>query len=297
MRTAIVIANPFAGTSRGRLSGVDAVERLRAMGLEAGLRPTTGPGHASQLAAEAARQCDVVVAVGGDGTIHEVAAGLVGTDCALGVLPTGSGNDFAVGLGCGTIEAGLAAIVSGRVLTIDVCALDEEPFVNSLGLLASGVISNTAARLWRWLGKFRYVAASLYAIIAYHGQPVSWRLEIAGDEAAKEQSGRFLLAEFCNGPLTGGGFRLVAGADFSDGLMDLCLVRPIGLIDGLKILPGAAGGNPIVHPAFERCRTHRVEFESTEPVAFHLDGEASVLPAGRHVVQVLESKLRVMVPA
>ena len=104
MRSIAVIANPFAGTSRGRLSGAEAVAALRQTGFDARLCPTEGPGHARQLAAEIAGHSDLVVALGGDGTIHEVAGGLVGTDCPLGVLPSGSGNDFAVGIGCGTVE-------------------------------------------------------------------------------------------------------------------------------------------------------------------------------------------------
>ena len=192
---------------------------------------------------------------------------------------------------------GLAAIISGRARTIDVCALDGRPFVNSLGLLASGRISGTAAGLWRWLGGGRYTLASLWTIFAYGGQEVVWRIaDQAAENPAEALDGRFLLAEFCNGPLTGGGFQLVDGADFSDGLMDLCLVRPLGLAGGLKILPGAVAGRPIDHPAFTRYQSPRVEFVADKEVAFHLDGEASVLPAGSHVVEVLQEKLKVMVP-
>ena len=298
MKSVAVIANPFAGTTRGRLSGAEAVALLENQGFAAELRLTTGPGHARLLAAEAAGERDLVVAVGGDGTIHEVADGLAGTGCPLGVLPSGSGNDFAVGMGCGTVSAGLAAIISGVERKIDVCALDSRPFVNSMGLLASGAISGTAAGLWRWWGAGRYVLASLWSILTYRGQPVDWSIGGARPEDPRQTlDGKFLLAEFCNGPLTGGGFRLIEGADFSDGLMDLCLVRPIGLATGLRILPGAAAGRMIEHPAFSRFQCSRIEFTTEEPVPYHLDGEVVRLPAGPRVVEVLERKLKVMVPA
>jgi diacylglycerol kinase (ATP) len=298
MKSVVVIANPFAGTSKGRLSGPDAVALLEQRGFVATLRLTEGSGHATTLAAEASVESDLVVAVGGDGTIHEVAAGLVGTDCPLGVLPSGSGNDFAVGIGSGTVEAGLDAISAGIIWEIDVCGLDGRPFINSMGLLASGVISLTAARLWRWMGKWRYTVASLWTILTYHGQQVTWAIDYPdATSPSKALNGKFLMAEFCNGPLTGGGFKLVDGADFADGLMDLCVVHPIGLAAGLRILPGAAAGRMIEHPAFSRHQSRRVAFTLAEPTAYHLDGEAAILEAGDHVVEVLGKKLKVMVPA
>lgn len=294
MKSIAVIANPFAGTARGRLSGADAVERLRALGHEVRLCPTDAAGHAAELAREQSALRDLVVAVGGDGTIHETACGLVGTDCTLGVLPSGSGNDFATGIGCATVEDGLWALESGVRREIDVCALDGEPFINSLGLLASGYISNHAARLWRWLGAGRYAVASARAVLLYHGQQIEWRLAASPGDPEPPEAGKWLLAEFFNGPLTGGGFRLVENTDFCDGLMDACLVTPIGPLAGLKILPGAMAGKPVEHAAFRRYRTARVEFETTEAVPYHLDGEADHLPAGRHLVEVLPHKLKVM---
>ncbi len=294
MNSIAVIANPFAGTARGRISGVDAVAALRARGFEVELCPTEEIGHATELAEELAHRKDLVVAVGGDGTIHEVACGLVGTDCPMGVLPSGSGNDFATGIGCADVESGLAAIERREPLAIDVCALDGRPFVNSLGLLASGYISNGAARLWRWMGSGRYAVASLKAVLAYHGQHVDWKIRTPDAPQGRDAGGRYLLAEFCNGPLTGGGFKLVEAADFQDGLMDLCLVTPIGPLAGLKILPGAVAGRLIRHESFSRYRTDRVEFETVEAIPYHLDGEAGSLAAGEHVVEMLAKKLKVM---
>ncbi|MBU8870806.1 MAG: hypothetical protein KOO60_08100 [Gemmatimonadales bacterium] len=296
-----VIANPFAGAARGRLSGAQAVALLTKRGFQVELCLTKGVGHASSLAAEVAATAGdqgMVVVVGGDGTIHEVAQVLAGTSCPLGVLPSGSGNDFAVGIGCPTVQAGLDAITDGREQEIDVCALDGRPFVNSMGLLASGAISGTASGFWRWLGSGRYVVASLLTILTYRGQDVDWVISGSSLDVSQERlSGEFLLAEFCNGPLTGGGFRLGDNVDLADGLLDLCLVRPIGLVAGLGILPGAAAGRMIEHPAFSRFKSRRVGFKTEKPVPYHLDGEPGILEAGSHRVEVLEKKLKVMVPA
>lgn len=288
----VVIANPFAGAGRNRLDGGRAVELLRRVGVEAELRLTSGPGDATRLAREAADGgADLVVAVGGDGTVHETAAGLAGTGAALAVLPSGSGNDFARGVGCGTVTAGLTAIAAGNRRAVDVARMGGEPFVNSLGLLLSGLVSGRAARMWRWLGGARYSLASVGTLLSYRGQTVTWVVD--GGETVKD---RFLLAEICNGPLTGGGFRFAPDADFGDGRLDACLVRPPGLAAGLRLLPRAARGQRLDHPAVSVRACRELVFHCAAPVAYHLDGEPGVLPAGEHRIEVTPGELQVCAP-
>ncbi|MCP4574310.1 MAG: YegS/Rv2252/BmrU family lipid kinase [bacterium] len=289
----VVIANPFAGTSRGRLDGPRAVDLLHAVGVDAELRPTAGAGDATRLAREAAAAgADLVVAVGGDGTVHETAVGLAGTGTALAVLPSGSGNDFARGIGCPTVTAGLTAIARGGRRAVDVARIDGDVFVNSLGLLASGLVSGRAARLWRWLGGGRYVVAAVKTLVTYRGQTMTWVVD--GREMPAE---RFLLAEICNGPFTGGGFRFAPDADFGDGRLDACLVRPPGVVAGLRLLPRAARGASLDHPAISVVTCRDLVFRSTEPVAYHRDGEPGVLVAGEHRVELMPGELLVCAPA
>ena len=289
---ALVVANPYAGNSRLRLGGLAALALVAPLGRVAEMGWTTGPGHATELAAAwAAQGGDLVVVVGGDGTVHEVAAGLAGTRCALAVLPSGSGNDFASGVGCATVALGLAAITDGRDVPVDVAALDDRNFVNSCGLFASGLVSGTAAGYWRWLGPARYSLAAARTLMSYRGQQATWHFGSGTD--AETRTGQFLLAEICNGPLTGGGFRFAPDASLSDGLLDAALITPLGLVAGLKLLPRAARGERLDHPALSVVRSPEIVFESPEPVAYHVDGEAGVLPAGRHTLRILDLKLMV----
>ena len=260
------------------------------MGHEVDVHLTTGPHDATVQAVQAAGHCDLVVAVGGDGTVHEVAIGLAGTDCPMAVLPCGSGNDFATGIGCATVEAGLAAIASGHDVALDVCARDGEKFVNSLGLLASGLVSGGAARLWRWLGGARYTLAAVTTLMKYRGQHVVWEVG-RGDGGTEIISGPFFFAEVCNGPLTGGGFRFAPDAEFDDDLMDACLIRQMGPVTGLRLLPAASSGKRIEHEAVRIVRCRNLVFTCEQPVAVHLDGEPKVVPAGRHVIEILTEKL------
>ncbi len=297
MQHVVVIANPFAGTDRGRLGGEEAVQLLTNVGFRAEFRPTDCPGHAIELARLAAVEgLDLVVSLGGDGTVHEVAKGLAGTTTALGVLPSGSGNDFARAVGCYTVEEALVTLRDGFDKPLDTARLDGEFFINSLGILASGLISNRAARLWRWLGHRRYMLASAATLLSYTGQRVHWLLEHES-QVVLDAEGRYLMAEICNSPFTGGGFRFAPEADLSDGVLDACLIKSIPPWVSMLQLPKAASGERLDHGAISVSPFTRLEFTVSEPVAYHRDGEAGYLEAGTHVVQIDKENIRVRVPA
>ncbi len=293
----VIIANPFAGTFSGRLDGSSACRLLSDAGFSAELRATNAPGHGTELAQQAAREgVDLVISLGGDGTVHEVAKGLAGTETPLGVLPSGSGNDFARAVGCFTMEEAVQTLSTGIDRVFDTASLDGEFFINSLGLLASGLISVRSARLWRWLGHWRYTVASAFTLLSYFGQDVHWRLH-RGDELVFERKGRYLLAEICNAPFTGGGFRFAPDAKPHDGKLDACLIRHISPWTAMRQLPKAASGKRLHHPAISVSPCTRLEFTVDRPVGFHRDGEAGFLAAGTHVVQIESKSIRVRVPA
>ncbi len=260
---------------------------------------TSRPGEASELAARAAERHPVVAAMGGDGTVHEVAVGLLAGPtgpagpAALAVLPTGSGNDFATGLGLTTPAAGAAAAGAGRVRLLDVGYFAGRPFVNSVGLFLSGLVSLRAARLGRRLGRLRYILASLRSLPFYRPQPALW--ELAGELAPRR--GRWLLAEVANGPQTGGGFRLTPDADYSDGRLDFCLIAPLKLGTLLRLFPAAARGERIEHAGVVRPRAAGAAVRLPEATAMHLDGEPEVLPPGEYAVALAPGRLRVLAPA
>ena len=297
MQNVVIIANPFAGTARGRLSGDEAVRLLKDAGFQAEFRPTDYPGHAIQLARQAALEgLDLVISLGGDGTVHEVAQGLAGTDTPLGVLPTGSGNDFARAVGCLTVEEALVTLRDGFNKPLDTANIDGEFFINSLGILASGLISNRAAKLWRWLGHRRYMLASAATLLSYFGQEVHWKME-HGDKVVMDTTGKYLMAEICNSPFTGGGFRFAPDASMTDGQLDACLIKSIPPWTSMKQLPKAASGKRLDHPAISVSPFTRLEFTVDRRVGYHRDGEAAYLEAGPHVVQIEKNNILVRVPA
>ncbi len=297
MTSTVVIANPIAGSGRDRLSGPQACAMLAERGIQARFLPTGHSGHATELAREAAAGgARLVVAVGGDGTVHEVAAGLVGTEAALGVLPSGSGNDFARAVGAYRREDALEALVTGRDLTFDSGRLDGDFFVNSLGLLGSGLVSGRAARMWRRLGGLRYSLASAWVLLSYFGQEVRWE-RTDPDGGVEVIEGKYLLAEICNAPFTGGGFRFAPEAHPADGRLDACLISRVAPWTALFLLPRAAGGGRLEHPAISVSPFRRLEFKVAQPVGYHRDGEPGMLDAGTHVIEIHEKSLLVRVPA
>ena len=291
MSSIVVIANPISGPSRRRLSPEQGLRRLEEMGHTPTLCLTGGPGHATELARDAAQSgADMVLAVGGDGTVHETALGLAGTSCVLAVMPSGSGNDFARGIGCPTLADGLRALRTGKDFPVDVGTLNGKLFFNSVGLLASGEVSGRADRIWRVLGNIRYRLAAVTALLAYKGQPVRWTLH--GREGQTEtRAGDYLFAEICNGPTTGGGFRFTPDAKLGDGLLDACLIKPVPLLTAFGLLPAAGSGKKLDHPAISVDQCTRLEFAVDRPVAYHLDGEPDILPAGSHTIALSDKTL------
>jgi diacylglycerol kinase (ATP) len=291
VRSAAAIVNPCAGSPRRRRAVARALARLERLDFTLDILPTRGPRHATELAAASARRYPLVVAVGGDGTVHEVACGLLGSDAVLGVLPCGSGNDFACGIGVATEAAALAALAAGVRSALDVGRLGDRVFFNSIGLFLSGRVSARAARLWRPLGPLRYVAAALTELVRYRPETAFWELVGAGG-----RSGPFLLAEICNGRRTGGGFYLVPDADPGDGELDLCLVRPLGLAPALRLLPDVMAGRRAEHAAIERLRVREGELRLPSAVTVHVDGEPERLPPGCYALSLLPGALQVAAP-
>jgi len=275
-----VIVNPTAGPARRRVAPDTVAEQLRNRGFAPEVQVTRRPGEAADLARDAARRCRIVLAVGGDGTVSEVARGLLGTAAALAVLPTGSGNDLAGDLGVSSLEAGWRTLRHGRLVRRDVGWFGDEPFFNSCGLLLSGEVSLLAARLDRRWGAGRYLLASAAGILRHRSVRAEWRFAApAGDD---DLAGDWSLAEIGLGRTTGGGFRLTPRADPADGLLDVCLVAGMGRGRLLRLLPRGMRGNHLDLDGVHYRQVVEVTCHLAAPTAVHLDGEARPLPAGTY---------------
>jgi len=294
MPTAAVILNPIAGAARGRLDAAGVERLLVPLGYDLEILPTGSAGEAVDLAAAAAERHPVTVAVGGDGTISEVARGLSGTASAMAILPCGSGNDFAQGLGIRDVAAGVAAMGAGRVRLIDTATFADRFFVNSCGLFMNGEVSLRAAAVPRMWGRWRYHLATLAEIGRRRTVRATWKFETPDGPVL--DSDDWTLAEVGNGVQCGGGFRLTPHADPGDGLLDFCLVRAMPLGALLATLPKTADGGHVESPYVLYRKATSAEIELEAPTAVHWDGEAARIPAGAWRFHIEPGALRVLAP-
>lgn len=283
-----VIANAAAAEA-GELLRPE-VERLREEGHEVQVRLTFEKGDAERFASEAAEQgAELLVAGGGDGTIHEVVNGIVawledGGAAAprLGVLPLGTGNDLAAGLELPT-EPGAAfdVALAGRVQPLDVGCVNGRCFLNvSTGGFGAEATDETSPEAKRALGALAYVVTGVKKFVGLDLSSARFR---AGDELLYD--GPFFVFAVGNARRTGGGNWLTPRADPADGLLDVCIVGEMPRLDFVRLLPELRAGNHLEHPAVVYRQVARLEIEADRPLSVNADGEA--LPSGERFVYTL----------
>jgi YegS/Rv2252/BmrU family lipid kinase len=281
------IVNPRAG--RGRTGAFLARYRDR-LGGEADVVWTRSPGHATELARRARDESDVVCAIGGDGTVHEVVNGLMPTPVPLVVIPVGSGNDFAGMFGFPrTPEEFTRVVEAGVGLRVDVLACGERYCANSIGLGFEALVTNKSLAIKGLRGLPLYLAAAMRALVSFDCPPMTIRL--ADGEVIEGE--RFMVS-VCNGVSAGGGFRLAPDALPDDGLIDLCIVDRMSRRRVLRLLPSAVSGGHTTAAGVTMRRSSEVSIETERPIHTHLDGEYQGQLAGPLRVRALHRRLPIL---
>lgn len=272
---------------------------------------TERPGQERELSERAARDgYDVVVGVGGDGTWSHVADGLMASgrrDVALGVLPSGTGNDFGRNLGFdpdGAADA-VATLAAGSVRAVDVGVVESlsasdgapdrwEPrhFLNVVGFGFDVAVIDAAAGARFLRGALLYKVTALAQLFRFDG--FACALE-ADDGRARE--GRHLMLTVSNGAYFGGGFPIAPGADVSDGHLHACRIGDGGPLTRLRLFNLAERGRHVGSDRVEIVdgRTLRLRFDA--PPRFELDGDVRRARERYVRLSVLPGALRVVAPA
>lgn len=291
----LIIVNPEAKHGEGTKS-TPIVERLL-QHIPHDTVETTSPGHAVELAA-AATGYDVVVAVGGDGTVHEVLNGLMRQPAdsrpALAILPTGSGNDTCrtIGVPFDLSEAALL-LATGERRRFDVGCCNGMFFNNSF---AAGLDAKVTAKAVEYKvtkqrsGLWLYFT-SLVHVLFKDLVPFSVRVGYDGGEIGPLD---MLIIAVTNGATYGGGFRITPDADPTDGLFDVCVIDPLELHEALWRLPFVIAGKHTDMPVVHMSRHTAVVIESEVPVPAQIDGE--VLLERRYEVRMLPGAIECLVP-
>ena len=288
-----IIVNPAAGRGRSRAVGTALQARLAMLGADARvIQPL--PGRTSRAAREAAAQgAEVVVACGGDGTVHQVLQGVCGSGAALAIAPSGTGNDIAsvVHAGRVSVERMAGAILHRRRRAIDVgSAQGESGTEYFLGVLSTGFDStvNERANAMRWPGgRARYLAGVAIELPRFSAR--EYEVDLDGET----YRGRALLVCVANAGTYGGGMRVCPDARVDDAQLDITWVDDIAKADFLRVLPSVFSGAHVRHPAVRTMRCRRASIRAHGQVAY-ADGErlgplpvdVCVQPGALHVVDV-----------
>ena len=282
------IINPISGT-RGKGSIVKLIpEYMDSDRFEVELVYTERSGHAAQLAEEAASKgVDVVVAVGGDGTVNEVARSLTHTSSALGIIPCGSGNGLARHLFIPINPVGALKILAECFIErLDYGKINGTPFFCTCGVGFDAFVSQRFAAAGK-RGLLTYVDSTLKGGLSY--KPETYHISFDGEEQTHEA---FLIA-CANASQYGNNVFIAPAASMNDGLMDVTLLEPFNLLEApqvvLQLLNKTIGRNP--HARTFQCR--RLHIRRAQPGVVHFDGDpmecgtdidVELIPLGINVV-------------
>ena len=240
---------------------------------------TVYPTHATELAKQAGEQdYDMVIAMGGDGTVHETLNGLMQIPAErrpiLGVVPVGSGNDFAHSIGVPMqSDRALAHALNSEPSTVDVgLMIDEngrkEYFDNTVGIGFDAVVTIRSHKLPVVRGFLMYLTAVIQTIILNH-EPAKMQLEADGERW--EQTN--LMVTVCNGPREGGGFLVAPEAKNDDGLLHYVMISKCSRPMMFRLIPEVMNGT---HGRFDLVKIgacQKFSLDSDRPVYIHADGE------------------------
>jgi len=258
---------------------------------------TTSPGHAVELAANATGY-DVVVAVGGDGTVHEVLNGLMRhpaeTRPALGVLPTGSGNDTCRTLGIPfDVSEATLILATGEQVRFDVGECNGIYFNNSF---AAGLDAKVTAKAVEYKvtkhrsGMWLYLSALLHVLV---NDLAPFEISLGFDGETPSPATTLIIA-VTNGPTYGGGFKITPDADPHDGMFDVCMIDPLGLLEALRRLPFVIAGKHTKMKVVHMSRHTSAVIDSGVPLPAQLDGE--VLLENRYEIAMHPGAIACVVP-
>jgi len=309
------INNPIAGRGRVKKHWPEVQQGLIDASIEFDVSATSAPLEAVTLAEKAATKYSTVIAVGGDGTIHEVVNGLLhasseGETIALGVVPLGNGDDFAKMIPPQTTIGGkvfdwhiaIEKIAQGQTKLFDVGRMygdqlrskqDNKPqyFMNGMDIGFGAQAALNFTKVPSFLtGMAAYLAAILKTLIDYHIPNVSIQID---DQKAFEQS--TTMTAITNGRCFGSGFWVCPEAQVDDGLLDVMVTQSVGRLKILRLIPKIMKGTHVNEPILKNYRARRVVINSEHPLVVEADGEIPY-PQTQHLeVQILDKKLRVIV--
>ena len=234
-----------------------------------------------------------IVAMGGDGTVNEVANGLLGSDATLAVIPAGTGNDFIrmLGIPSNPMQA-IDTLLDGVTRTIDLGQIDSDRcFVNGIGIGIDAQVARTVMKMTRLKGASAYLTAAVKEVFRFP----SFQVTLSMPDEEVEVS--CLSLSIANGIFAGGGFKLAPRANITDGLIDISALGDYSKLERLYRLPQVRAGKHVDWRKTVYRQTSEVTISSPKKLIAHVDGEPYRFPNDSFTVKALPKALRVLAPA
>lgn len=297
-----VILNPAAGRGYGARAEPKLRQWLKAEGVDFDIVRTEGPWHAAELAKHAAEDgFETIVGAGGDGTANEVINGLMsasqnGATRRMGVIPAGSGRDFASGIGLPLdLREAYDRITCEQVKTIDlgrvtVPGQEARYFGNVVGVGFDGAVLIETLKMKRLRGLPLYLMAVLKTIFLNFDAPM---MTIKYDDQQMKLPAT--MVSVANGPREGGGFIVAPDAEPDDGHLDLCIAGEVSRLTMLRLLPHFLRGTHTELDPVTMARAKSVTISSPDGLVAHVDGEVLCTDAPEIKCDILPQALDVCV--
>jgi diacylglycerol kinase (ATP) len=295
-----IILNPAAGKGRAGKMRTNLVESLRKRKIPFELEVTKNAGHAKTIAQQMSKEKDVIIAIGGDGTVNEVLPGIMGSDSTLAVIPVGSGNDFNKVIGIPQkIDQALDAIFKGKQRLSDVGEViywnmygekRKRYFINTLGMGLDAEIASETKQISFLRGLPLYLWAAIKALSKHS----SIEFTIREKTNQKTEKAFFICAG--NGCFEGGGFKILPNARQNDSLLDICVLRAATLLKAIKILPSIIKGTHERNPEVSMWKTSEITIETKKPFILHGDGEIFEKEVIKAQITIAKEKVRIRYP-
>jgi diacylglycerol kinase (ATP) len=287
----IILLNPSAKRGQARRLLAPALEVFRQHGVHFDVWESQTPRHLMELAGRACEEkADLIVSAGGDGTHHYVINGLFGSEIPLGLLPMGTGNDLAKGVGMPMdVNAAATALLNGPVRQIDLAQVGAVVYGCIAGVGFDSTVTRYANQHARWLsGSLAYTWSLLCCMPQYRPH----QLEIIAD--GKSFSEEVLFAVVGNNASYGGGIRMTPRARLDDGILDICIVPYLSRLELLRWFPRTYRGEHLNHPRIKYLQARKITLSANSRMELFGDGEfLQELPA---TIEVLPRALRVIAP-
>jgi len=287
----LFIVNKYAGTGyKTSLEGI-ILSRCEELDIEATIEFTRGRNHATELARQAAssKNFNIVFAVGGDGTVNEVAQGLVHTQQTMGIIPNGSGNGLARHLGISTeIKKALHVLKSNSIISMDSFLINDKLSVNVSGIGFDGHVAGLFSKGEKrgLIGYSRLVLKEFFSFREFSAEA-----DIDKTCVKKEA---FVIA-FANSSQFGNNARVSSLASVCDGLLDVCFIRKVPLSQAIGFIQKMFTGKIEKSTFVEITKAKHIALTFEKLMPYHVDGEA-MTPSDKFQISIQPATISMIIP-